>query len=261
MNFIYNVENRLINVKDDTGSIIAEYYYDPFGRRIFKEVGGTRTYYLYSDEGLIGEYDSSGIEIKTYGYKPDTTWTTDTLFMKENGNYYFYHNDHLGTPMVMTDISGNLVWSAAYDSFGKADVQPSSTIENNLRFPGQYFDEETGFHYNWNRYYDPTTGRYITTDPLWFTGRDVNLYRYVGNSPINFINPWGLLTSVFEPGFDSESPLKGPGKPGILREDPDVGIAVQLGIFDISYSSENGVSVSLTTPGLGCRFRLPIISI
>ena len=60
-----------------TGSLIAEYYCDPFGRRLWKEVGGNRTYFHYADEGLVGEYDGTGTEIKTYGYKPGSTWTTD----------------------------------------------------------------------------------------------------------------------------------------------------------------------------------------
>jgi uncharacterized protein RhaS with RHS repeats len=62
--------------------------------------------------------------------------------MKEGSNYYFYHNDHLGTPQKLTTISGAIVWSATYDAFGKATVEGSSTVTNNLRFPGQYFDQE-----------------------------------------------------------------------------------------------------------------------
>lgn len=101
--------------------------------------------------------------------------------------------------MVMPDISGNLVWRAVYDSFGKADVQLSSTITNNLRFPGQYFDEETGLHYNWNRYYDPMIGRYITPDPMGFLSGDINLYTYVGNDPINSIDPVGTQKTSVNP--------------------------------------------------------------
>ena len=62
-----------------------------------------------------------------------------------------------------------------------------------LRFPGQYFDEETDLHYNWNRYYDPESGRYSQTDLIGFEGGDVNLYRYVNNNPINLIDTDGLI--------------------------------------------------------------------
>ena len=58
--------------------------------------------------------------------------------------------------------------------------------------PGQYWDAETGLHYNWHRYYDPSTGRYISADPIGLEGKDLNLYSYVGNDPINWIDPEGL---------------------------------------------------------------------
>jgi RHS repeat-associated protein len=114
--------------------------------------------------------------------------------MVENNQYYFYHNDHLGTPQELTDINGSVVWSATYTAFGEATVDPSSTVTNNLRFPGQYYDAETGKHYNLHRYYDPKAGRYISEDPIGFEGGDVNLYRYVNNSPQVWMDPWGLYS-------------------------------------------------------------------
>jgi len=133
------VDNRLIRVEGGPGTIIALYSYDLYGRRIAKSAGDVTTYYLYNDEGLIGEYDSAGAGIRTYGYRPDSTWTTDPVYMKEGGNHYYYHNDHLGTPQKMTAASGAVVWSATYDAFGKATVDGNSTVINNLRFPGQYY--------------------------------------------------------------------------------------------------------------------------
>jgi len=84
-----------------------------------------------------------------------------------------------------------VVWAASYDAFGKASIT-TSTVSNNLRFPGQYYDEETGNHYNWNRYYDPSTGRYTQEDPIGFAGGDLNLYRYVGNGPVVGYDEEGL---------------------------------------------------------------------
>ena len=73
-------------------------------------------------------------------------------------------------------LQGNVVWKAAYDPFGEAQVDPSSTVTNNFRFPGQYYDEESGLHYNWHRYYDPRTGRYVTADPIGIEGGENHLY-------------------------------------------------------------------------------------
>jgi RHS repeat-associated protein len=86
--------------------------------------------------------------------------------MKLGSQYYFYQNDHLGTPQKLISDSGAVVWSATYDAFGKATVDTGSSVTNNLRFPGQYYDQETGMHYNHHRYFDPSTGRYISVDPL-----------------------------------------------------------------------------------------------
>ena len=189
--FFYNLDDRLERVEDGVGTVIATYYYDPFGRRLWKDVSGVKTYFHYADEGLVAELDSDGQVVKSYGYKPGSTWTTDPLFMKVGSNYYFYHTDHLGTPQKLTAINGAVVWAAKYSSFGEANVDGSSTVTSNLRFPGQIYDEETGLHYNYYRYYDPAAGRYLAPDPLRLEG-GINLYAYVSNDPINWIDPLGL---------------------------------------------------------------------
>jgi len=193
-NYVYNVEDRLAEVRDGSGSLIASYYYDLFGRRLWKEVGGVRTYFHYTGEGLIGEYDASGNEIRTYGYKPGSIWTTNPLFMKVGTEYYFYSNEQLGTSQKMTAVDGAVVWAAKYSSFGEADVDTSSIITNNLRFPGQYYDQETGLHYNYNRYYDPSTGRYLRVDPVGIEKGRNHLYVYAQSNPINRIDPFGLAS-------------------------------------------------------------------
>jgi RHS repeat-associated protein len=91
----------------------------------------------------------------------------------------------------MTTSSGAVVWKAKYSSFGKATVDPSSTVDNPLRFPGQYEDAETGLHYNWFRYYQPIIGRYLRSDPVGFLG-GVNFFTFVQNNPGRFYDPFGL---------------------------------------------------------------------
>lgn len=103
---------------------------------------------------------------------------------------YFFHNDHLGTPQAVTDTSQQVVWQGEYDPFGEV-TETVSLVEQNLRFPGQYFDGETGLHYNYFRDYDPSIGRYVESDPIGLGG-GINTYAYVGSSPINLADPLGL---------------------------------------------------------------------
>jgi RHS repeat-associated protein len=200
--YVYDETDRMEEVKDDNGVVIAAYYYDPFGRRLWKNTGSGMTYYLYSDEGLIGEYDSNGVEIKTYGYAIGSPWSSNPLFQKIGTDYYWYYNDHQGTPQKITDTTGTVVWSATYDSFGKTTIG-TETITNNLRFPGQYYDTETGLHYNWNRYYDPETGRYMRVDPV---SEGPNLYLYVQNNPLKYVDPKGLNTERVQNNTEDQQP-------------------------------------------------------
>ncbi|WDE13736.1 RHS repeat-associated core domain-containing protein [Thalassomonas haliotis] len=103
---------------------------------------------------------------------------------------YYYHNDHLGTPQRMTDRNANLVWQANYTPFGKANIVVE-TVTNNIRFPGQYYDQESGLHYNYFRDYDPELGRYIQSDPIGLAG-GINTYGYVDGNPLIWIDPYGL---------------------------------------------------------------------
>jgi RHS repeat-associated protein len=197
--YVYDIEDRLVRVEDGNGNVIAKYYYDPFGRRLWKEVSGVKTYFGYADEGLVGEFDENGLETKVYGYRPDSLWTTNPLFQKTGGGYYWYQNDHIGTPQKLVDNSGNVVWAAYSEAFGDAQVDVA-LIENNLRFAGQYYDVETGLHYNWHRYYDPVGGRYLSTDPINDVGK--NLYEYVFNNPVNWTDSQGTgVDTVADVGF------------------------------------------------------------
>jgi RHS repeat-associated protein len=158
---------------------------------LWKEVGGQRTYFVYANEGLVGEYNNSGTEIKSYGYIPNSTSTTNLLFQKINNDYYWYLNDDNGTPQKIVATNGQVVWSGTYDSFGNCTVG-INLIENNIRYPGQYFDAETGLHYNLHRYYDPKIGRYLNSDPL---EDGLNFYTYCYNNPINLVDPSGLCAA------------------------------------------------------------------
>jgi RHS repeat-associated protein len=109
----------------------------------------------------------------------------------------FYQCDHLGTPHELTDHEGRVAWSAQYKAWGEAREAISEAgrragFVNPIRFQGQYFDSETGLHYNRHRYYDPASGRYVSRDPLGLAGGR-NLHVYVGNNPVRGIDPLGLV--------------------------------------------------------------------
>lgn len=254
--YAYDSNNRLTEVKDGSNNLIARYGYDPLGRRIWKEQyrdgqGNAlptrkRTYFLYADEGLIGEAtqdivlnadnsvsENGSPQITTqYGPKPNNPYTTGMLFIKarnSNGTdtIAYYHHDHLQTPIQATDKQGNVVWAASYNAFGQAAITTPAptadkpTITSNLRLPGQYWDEETGLHYNYFRDYDPGAGRYIESDPIGLAG-GVNLYTYVENDPLNQIDPLGLWSGPPAKGaYHPKGSMPKPPKPGL--NDPGSG--------------------------------------
>ncbi|WP_183706589.1 RHS repeat-associated core domain-containing protein, partial [Marinobacter oulmenensis] len=189
--YFYDGQERLVRVENSEGNVIARYGFNPLGHRLWKEVGGVRTYFFYNESGLVGEYTSAGDLIKEYQYASNSTWMTNPLFQRDSGEVYFYQNDHLGTPQRMVAKSGAVVWKASYTAFGKATLF-ITTISNNLRFPGQYFDQETELNHNYFRDYDPTLGRYVQSDPIGLDG-GVNTYGYVAQNPIFRKDPLGLI--------------------------------------------------------------------
>ncbi len=105
---------------------------------------------------------------------------------------YYVHTDHLGTPQRITNARQSTVWHADYQPFGKANIT-TAVIDNPLRFPGQYFDPESGLHYNYFRDYDPNTGRYIQSDPIGLWG-GLNTYAYANANPLRHVDRTGLFS-------------------------------------------------------------------
>jgi len=165
----------------------ATYEYNPFNQRIRKTAGGITTRFHYGPSGEM-LFETGGGGNKAYVYLNGMPLAR----VDSNSQIYYYHTDQLGAPQVMTDSAGTTVWKASYEPFGKATIT-TQTIQNNLRLAGQYFDQETGLHYNWHRYYDPKTGRYISSDPIGLIG-GLNTYTYVANNPLKWIDPAGLFT-------------------------------------------------------------------
>jgi RHS repeat-associated protein len=119
---------------------------------------------------------------------------------------HFFHCDHIGTPIALTDREGNIAWAARLDPFGNLleEYNPHK-IEQNIRLPGQYHDRESDLYYNRHRYYDPKIGAYINQDPIGVLG-GVNLSKYADN-PLQQIDPRGLQAAA--PGTSVAVPPEG----------------------------------------------------
>ncbi|MEE2000620.1 RHS repeat-associated core domain-containing protein [Alkalimonas sp. MEB108] len=178
----FNGFNQLLSLSHKDG--LSRYEYDALGRRSAKITSQGRIDYLWDGDTLLGEYQNG--DFSWYIFEPGTH---KPLFLIKNGELYSYQLDQLGTPLSVTDSNNQVVWQAQYSSFGKATVTLNE-IDNPIRFQGQYFDAESGLHYNHFRYYDPHTGRFISQDPIGLLG-GINHYQYAPNH-INWVDPLGL---------------------------------------------------------------------
>ncbi|SDU51273.1 RHS repeat-associated core domain-containing protein [Pseudomonas moraviensis] len=188
----YDCQHRLIGLTRPDGQT-ATYQYDAFGRRIRKTIDGAVTEFFWQGEHLVAE--SSATQYRSFLYEPGTFRPLALLDGKgpKKACPFYYQLDHLGTPQELTDYSGEIVWSAQYDAYGKVaavTLAGEDYLDQPLRFQGQYFDVESGLHYNRHRYYDPRLGRYLTPDPVKLAG-GLNQYQYVPN-PTGWVDPLGL---------------------------------------------------------------------
>jgi len=183
--YIYDLSNQLTRVLQGSNQV-AEYTYNGAGQRT-KKVTQTETRIFHYDlKGhLIAETNTTGQMLAEYVYLGYQLLS----MIKPGEAVYYFHNDHLGTPQVLTDDTQTIAWKAVYTPFGDA-VTSIATVENSFRFPGQYYDPETGLHYNYFRYYNPQIGRYITPDPIGLWG-GINLFVYGLNNPSKYTDEYG----------------------------------------------------------------------
>ena len=157
--------------------------YDGLNRRVQKTWRNETTTYYWDDWRLAAEVRHNG-SLRLYIYA-DLKALAPFLFVEyeslsadpKSGKRYYVYTNQIAAPIRVDDDAGRTVWSAQLGPYGAAKVDPASTIDMPLRFPGHYFDSETGLHYNRNRYYSPELGRYLQTDPAGLAG-GINSYGY-----------------------------------------------------------------------------------
>jgi RHS repeat-associated protein len=193
--------NRLtqIETQDPTGKVIEKvnYLYDVYDRRIGKTVdpdgAGTRAAtterYVWDGDDLALVFSGNTLKQRyLYGTQVDQVLAEDT-----GTTVRWALADHQGTIRDVTDANGTLLNHIRYDSFGKVISQTRPTAFFRFGYTGRETDLESGLMYYRARYYDPGAGRFISEDPIGFDGGDANLYRYVGNSPTNYTDAFGLF--------------------------------------------------------------------
>ncbi len=191
--YFYDYENRLVQLVTPNSQFVT-YKYDPFGRRIEKSIADTVTgtvttmRYVYDREDVLFELDGSGNIVTEFVHGPGID---ELIAMIRNNQTYYYHADALGSIIAITNSAGQVVQRYEYNSFGQITYTQDATFKQPYTFTGREYDEESGLYYYRARYYDAKVGRFISEDPIGFRG-GINLYSYVGNSPINFIDPFGL---------------------------------------------------------------------
>ncbi|WP_157374734.1 RHS repeat-associated core domain-containing protein, partial [Burkholderia ubonensis] len=232
---------RAARVEEASRRSASRYYYDALGRRIAKEVDGERTTFGWDGDRLAYESETQGsthyvyeadsfvplaqyVSAPVVGIETPARTEADRYTPEEDplqrvpervgeAHAFYYHCDQIGTPLLMTDELGDVVWEASYKAWGeareviaRASKAAGITPRNLLRFQGQQVDEETGLHYNRYRYYDPDSGRFISKDPIGLQG-GINVYQYAPN-PVQWIDPLGL-TNTFPSNPDDMTKVLG----------------------------------------------------
>jgi len=147
--------------------------------------------YHYNDAGLLTtEFDGDGSIIIEHIYLGSTP-----IAVMKNNEVFYVHTDHLGTPRSITRQNNTVVWGWESKPFGDDAVTDLIGLGYSLRMAGQFQDQESGLFYNWNRTYNPETGRYLESDPIGLSG-GLNTYGYVGGNPNSFVDSMGLHTEI-----------------------------------------------------------------
>ncbi|MEL7079104.1 MAG: RHS repeat-associated core domain-containing protein [Cyanobacteria bacterium J06582_2] len=210
----WDYRNRLVDVvtTDSDGNVIAnsDYTYDVFDNRIGKSVDadgdGTGEAvverYVLDGDHIALTFDGEGNQTERFLHGLGI----DQVLVQENadGEVLWALTDHQNSVRVVLDNDGNIVNQIDYDSFGQITSQTDVSVDFRFSYTGREFNEETGLYYNRARYYDPNAGRFISEDPISFAAGDSNIYRYVGNNPLFYLDPSGFCGVGSSGGGDGD---------------------------------------------------------
>ena len=190
--YAWDYENRLTSVTLPGSGGTVTFKYDPFGRRIEKISPTTTSIFAYDGDNLVETVNSSGGVVARYTQGENID---EPLAMQRGTTTSFYEADGLGSITSLSNSSGALAQTYTYDSFGNQTAS-SGSLTNFFRYTAREFDTETNLYFNRARYLDPSTGRFLSEDPLEFGG-EINFYRYVENNPVLLIDPFRLSSLIF----------------------------------------------------------------
>lgn len=179
----YDTLNRLTSAT--IPGVNVSFLYDPMNRQGEKNVGGVKTRFLYDGLRRIEDYDGSGALLNRFVY--GTGLDEPLIQVSGGGTLKYLHQDRQSSLIASTDASGAVLTRNAYGPFGETGTVSGLPAG----YTGQRFDAETGLYYCKSRYYSPTIGRFLQPDPIGY-GAGMNLYAYVGNTPISLSDPLGL---------------------------------------------------------------------
>jgi len=219
--YAWDFENRLTGVTLPGSGGTASFKYDPFGRRIQKSftTGAnppttTTTNYLYDGDNGIEEVDPNGSVLARYSQGLNID---EPLAMLRGGATSYYHADGLGSVTSLSNPVGALAQTYSYDSFGKPTTSSGSLI-NPFQYTARELDSETGLYFLRARYYNQSTGRFVSEDPVGFDGDAVDFFAYANENPTNVTDPFGLQGTATAPA--PTKPISPPIKAPPIVEPP-----------------------------------------
>jgi RHS repeat-associated protein len=212
--YAWDYENRLTSVTLPGSGGTVSFKYDPWGRRIYKSSTSGTSIYAYDGDDLSEETNSTGAVVARYAR---TEIIDEPLAMLRGGTASYYEADGLWSVTSLSNAAGALAQTYTFDSFGKL-TNSSGSLTNPFQYNAREFDTETNLYYYRARYYDQNVGRFISEDPINFSG-GINFYEYVKNQPIDNFDPFGLkctkklmlVTAYCDQGRTASGRFAGPG--------------------------------------------------